>query len=129
MQRLRRGPLPEPRLVELRGAPALEGTRAGQALVEHAADRVEIGAGVEDPSVKPLGSHVVQGASASTTRRAAGLQPGPGLAPAEAEVDQDRGAVRSDEHVRWRQIAVQETLSMEVGKRVAEPAEKPEARP
>ena len=84
------------------GRVRLEGHLARQHLVQHASQRVDIGAHVGGPSSRLLGRHVVRRAHYGAGGRHGGKQFGAG----DAEVGQFCPAVRTDEHVLRLHVAV-----------------------
>ena len=86
----------------------MEGRLAGERLVEHAAERIDVGARVHLPALDLLGCAVLDRSDKGAGTRC----PGRGELLDRAEVRQVRAVVRADEDVRRLDVAVNEPARM-----------------
>lgn len=105
------------------GAASNERHPAGDRLVEHAAERVEVSAGVDEIAADLLRGHVRDGAF----RLPAG---GEDLTPAassevggQAEVDDDGPTVGAQQDVFRLDVAMHQSLAVKIGEWLAQPPE------
>ena len=94
----------------------LEGRPAGEELIEHAAGRVEVAAGVDVLALRLLGREVLRGADHGLRlgHRRVGVGDGAG----DAEVHHLDRIVRADHHVRRLDVAVDDAHPVRVGQGV-----------
>ena len=97
-----------------------EGRGARDALVEHAAERIEIDARIHELALDLLGRHVRRAAAATLARRDHLAAAGPAELQRQAEVGEHGGAAVAEEDVAGLGIAVDEAQAVDERERVAD---------